>query len=60
MLALINANLVAIGSKRYTKNPKRYPRPFGDDGNKHFGKGAVPVDKLRDMFAKKRKKDGRK
>lgn len=62
ILALINANIVAIGSHQHTKQPQKYPRPYGqdtDDGS-HYGKDAVPVSDLREMFANKRKnKNGR-
>jgi hypothetical protein len=62
ILALINANIVAIGSHQHTKQPQRYPRPYGqdtDDGA-HYGKDAVPVSDLREMFANKRNnKNGR-
>lgn len=59
MLAMINANIVAIGSREHTKTPKRYPRPYGKEEGQHFGNGAVPVEDLKDMFAKKRKENGR-
>ena len=62
MLALINANIVAIGSHQHTKTPQKYPRPHGldrDDGQ-HYGNDAVPISDLREMFASKRKnKNGR-
>lgn len=55
MLAMINANLVAIGSHKPTKKPKPYPRPKANEGNK-YGKDAVPIEELRKLFAEKRKR----
>ncbi len=54
LLAAINANLIAIGSHSKPKRPKEYPRPGRNpDGEKRFGKGAVPVDDLRRWIAEK-------
>ena len=55
MLAMINSNLVAVGSHKPSKKPKPYPRPKADSGN-HYGEGAVTVIELRNMFAGKRKR----
>ncbi len=57
ILALINANIVAIGSHTHTKAPQKYPRPFGQDKNdgQHYGSEAVPISDLRELFANKRK-----
>lgn len=55
VLALINANLVAIGSRQHTKTPPTYPRPFGKPDGQHYGNDAVPLDDLRNMFVEKRK-----
>lgn len=59
MLASINANLVAIGSHKASKQPKPYPRPKQaqkqPENERHFGRGALPPDKLREWFEKKRK-----
>lgn len=55
-LAVINANLLAIGSRRPAKTPKPYPRPGKKDpeNTQHFGRGALPPDELRAWFEKKR------
>ena len=57
ILALINANIVAIGSHQHTKQPQKYPRPYGQNNNdgQHYGSDAVPISDLRELFAKKRK-----
>ena len=54
MLAMINANLVAIGSKKKAKKPKAYPR-LKHDGDK-YGKDPVAPVQLRNMFVKVRHK----
>ena len=61
MLAQINANLVALGTHRQAKEPKRYPRPVKDseDNVKHFGKGALPKGEFRKWLERKRKEHGR-
>ena len=48
LLAVINANLTAIGSGKTAKRPKPYPRPHQEapENEQHFGKGALPVDEL--------------
>lgn len=47
ILATINANLVAIGSRKRPKQPHRYPRPGDADKNKkRIGDGALPPDEL--------------
>lgn len=55
MLANINANLVSIGSGKPAKKPKPYPRPKrrNQDDQKHFGRGALPVNELQEWFEKK-------
>ena len=58
MMAQINANLVAIGSRKPAKKPKTYPRPGGKNNGDKYGSGAVPVPEMRKMFAMKRKKHG--
>lgn len=55
VLALINSNLVAIGSKKPAKTPTPYPRPTNKKDNNHIGEGAVPADELRQIFADKRR-----
>lgn len=57
VLALINANIVAIGTHEKTKKPNFYKRPnSSDDVGDRYGEGAVPVDELRRSFAEKRRK----
>lgn len=48
-LAMINANLVAIGSRKAARKPKPYPRPGNkpQEDTRHFGSGALPKDELR-------------
>ena len=59
VLAMINSNLVAIGSHKKTEAPERYPRPWKtDDGKKHIGSGALPPDELRKWFDERRKQHG--
>lgn len=53
MLAMINANLCAMGSGKRASKPKSYPRP-GDKDKRKVGKNALPPDQLREWFAKKR------
>lgn len=56
ILAMINANLVALGDRKQAKKPKPYPRPYKqDDSDKqHIGSGALPKDELRRWFEEKR------
>lgn len=56
MLAMINANLIAVGSRKKSKRPKPYPRPNKKDNGEHIGSNAVPVTELRKLFASKRRK----
>ena len=59
MLAMINANLCAMGSGKRAKKPKSYSRP-GDRDKKRIGKNALPPDQLGEWMDKKRKaKSGR-
>lgn len=53
----INANLVAIGSRKPAKQPKPYPRPQKKkpENVRHFGRGALPANELREWFEMKRK-----
>jgi len=57
VLAQINANLVAIGSRKPAKQPKPYPRPQQKkpENVRHFGRGALPANELREWFEMKRK-----
>lgn len=60
VLASINSNLVAIGSRKKAKEPKLYPRPGQTkDDKKHIGSDALPVDDLRAWIDEKRRKHGR-
>ena len=54
MLAMINANVCAVGSGRKATKPKSYPRP-NDSEKKSIGKNALPPDQLREWFEQKRK-----
>ena len=54
VLSMINANLVALGSGKKAKTPKKYSRP-GDKDKKSIGKNALPPNELRAWFDKKRK-----
>jgi hypothetical protein len=54
MLAMINANLVAFGSKKQAKKPKPYPR-LKHNGDK-YGKEPVAPVQLRKMFVNIRRK----
>lgn len=56
VLSMINANLVAVGTRKRAKSPKPYPRPGAEpSGQKHFGKDAVPADELQAWFERKRR-----
>ena len=58
ILAQINANLVAIGEGRESKQIKPYPRPGVEDTRdnvKHFGKGALPKGEFRKWLERKRR-----
>ena len=54
MLAMINANICALGSGTRARKPKEYPRP-NDNDRKQIGKNAVSPEELRAFFDKKRK-----
>lgn len=54
MLAMINANICAMGSGTKAKKPKAYPRP-NDSEKKSIGKKGLPPEELRAWFDKKRK-----
>lgn len=56
ILALINSNLVAIGTHKQAKIPKPYPRPSDKKDGKHIGDEAIPVTELKEMFVNKRRK----
>ena len=54
LLAMINANICALGSGKRAKQPKAYPRP-NDNKRQKIGKSALPPDQLRAWFENKRK-----
>ena len=54
MLAMINANICALGSGTRAKKPKTYNRP-GDKSKQRIGKNALPPDELRAWFKRKQK-----
>ena len=58
MLAIINSNLIAVGSKKKAKKPKFYPRPGAKQNEQHFGSGALPPDELRNWIEEKRRAHG--
>ena len=61
ILNALNANIMAIGSGKPAKRPKPYPRP-GKKPNKdekHFGRGALPVDQLHQWIEERRAKHAR-
>lgn len=56
-LAQINANIVAIGSRKKQKKPKAYPRPNAEKNVKQIGKGsAVPVAKFEQWLGRMKKR----
>lgn len=56
LLANINANLIAVGSRKPAKKPKPYPRPKTkqDDDSRHFGSGGLKPAELRKWIEEKR------
>ena len=58
MLAMINANLCAMGSGKRATRPKNYQRP-GDKQKKTLGKNALPPEELKAWFNKKREEHKR-
>ena len=54
MLAMINANICAMGSGKKATKPKKYPRP-NDSEKKTIGKKGLPPEELRAWFDKNRK-----
>ena len=56
MLAMINANIVAVGSGKRAKKPKRYERPVESNNTKKLGgKGALPHDELVEWIEQRRR-----
>lgn len=58
ILAMVNANLVALGEHKRAKTPEPYPRPGKSKPtrSKHIGSGPLPPDKLRDWIEERRKR----
>ena len=58
VLAMINANLVAVGSGKPSKAPKPYPRLVKpkNENERHIGSGALPPDELEAWFEEMRKR----
>jgi hypothetical protein len=55
VLAMINVNLVSIGSGKKAKRPKPYNRPGSEnETTKKIGSGALPVKELEEWIEKKR------
>lgn len=53
MLAMINANLVGLGSGKRAKQPKPYPRPKNKKDRQKIGRDALPLDDLREWIRSK-------
>lgn len=53
MLAMLNANLCAMGTGKRAQKPKSYPRP-NDKDKQRIGKKALPMVELEKWFAQKR------
>ena len=55
-LAMLNANLIAVGTRKKAKTPKLYPRPFKKDpkAEQRIGSGGLPPEELRKWFEQKR------
>jgi len=54
-IAILNANIVAIGTKKHAKEPKRYSRPTDKQRTQLGGKGALPPDEMAKWIERKRK-----
>ena len=56
ILAMINANIVALASGKKTQAPELYPRPgqTKKKDNKRFGSGDLPFDELKEWIEKRR------
>lgn len=59
LLAMINANICALGSGKKASRPKKYERP-GDKDKQHIGKNALPPDELVAFFKRKRQEHERR
>lgn len=56
LLQVINSNVIAMATKgKKRKTVKPYPRPGRDDNNERkIGKGAMPLNDLREWIRRKR------
>lgn len=56
MLAMMNANIIAMATRKPAKTPKPYPRPGQrtSEDETRIGSGALPPDELRKWFKEKR------
>lgn len=57
LLAMMNANIVAIGTRKAPKKPKLYPRPKKENKDEHtqrIGKVGLKPAELRAWFAERR------
>lgn len=57
LLAVINANMISLGTHKTAKKPKPYPRPGADRASKdekHFGSDPLPVNELHKWIEEKR------
>lgn len=59
LLAMINANICALGSGKKASRPKKYERP-GDKDKQQIGKNALPPDELVAFFKRKRQEHERR
>ena len=55
ILAMINANICAMGSGKRAKKPQGYKRP-GDRDKQKIGKNALPAEELRAWLKRKQTK----
>lgn len=54
MLAMLNANLCAMGSGKKAQKPKSYPRPGDNDKQRIGGKNALPISEFKQWLKNKR------
>ena len=55
-LALVNAQLRILITKKRGQKPKLYKRPGQKEDTQRIGKGAIPIDSMREWIQKKREK----
>lgn len=58
LLAIINSNMIALGTHSLPKKPKAYPRPnknTKDENTQKIGKDGMPPDQLRKWFDERRR-----